>query len=71
MHLLRLSLRDDGEMPSLAQSREAVKREWSNEQRTAANEAFYRGLLARYSVKIERPRATADGGKPDLADARP
>jgi len=71
VHLVRIVRRDDGEVPSLAQSREAVKREWSNAQRTAANEAFYRGLLARYSVKIERPRATADGGKPDLADARP
>ena len=71
VHLVRIVRRDDGEVPSLAQSREAVKREWSNAQRTAASEAFYRGLLARYSVKIERPHAAADSSKPDLADARP
>lgn len=70
MHLVRISRRNDGDVPSLAQSREAVKREWSNAERTAASEAFYRGLLARYSVKIERPRTMADGGTPGLVDAR-
>jgi parvulin-like peptidyl-prolyl cis-trans isomerase-like protein len=70
VHLVRVSQRDEGEMPSLAQSREAVKREWSNAQRTAASEAFYRGLLARYSVKIEHPRAIQGSDKPDIADAR-
>lgn len=70
-HLVRITRRDEGDVPSLAQSREAVRREWSNAQRTTASEAFYRGLLARYSVTIERPRAIADGGKPDLAAARP
>jgi hypothetical protein len=71
VHFVRISRRDDGDVPSLAQDRAAIKREWSNAQRTAASEAFYRGLLARYAVKIEHPRAMPDGDKPDLADARP
>lgn len=71
VHLVRISRRDDGDVPSLAQSREAVEREWSNAQRAAASEAFYRGLLTHYSVKIEPPRTMPDGGKPGLADARP
>ena len=36
----------------------------------AASEAFYRGLLAQYTVKIEPPRAIPADGKPGLADAR-
>jgi hypothetical protein len=70
MHLVRITRRDEGGVPSLARSRDAVKREWGNAQRTAASEAFYRGLLAHYSVKIERPQAPPGAGKPDLADAR-
>jgi hypothetical protein len=70
MHLVRITRRNEGGVPSLARSRDAVKREWGNAQRTAASEAFYRGLLEHYSVKIERPPPMADAGKPDLADAR-
>ena len=46
--------RSDGGVPALDDVREAVRREWANARRLEANDAFYRGLLKRYSVTIER-----------------
>jgi len=45
----------NGSVPELATIRDAVRREWINRQRLAANEAFYRELLDKYTVIIERP----------------
>ena len=42
-------------MPALEDVRAAVRREWSNARRLEANEKFYRTLLQRYNVTIERP----------------
>jgi len=46
--------RSDGGVPALDDVREAVRREWANARRLEANDVFYRGLLKRYSVTVER-----------------
>jgi len=53
VHLVFVSQRTEGRLPALAEVREAVRREWDNARRLAANEAFYQELLARYTVTVE------------------
>lgn len=60
VHLVLISERTDGSLPSLEDVRAAVRREWSNARRLEANENFYRTLLQRYTVTIERPQAAKD-----------
>lgn len=55
MHLVRISERTEGRVPTLAEVRDAVRRDWDNARRLAANESFYQELLKRYTVTIERP----------------
>ena len=53
VHLVFVSERAEGRLPELAEVRDAVRREWDNSRRSAANEAFYQELLKRYTVTIE------------------
>jgi hypothetical protein len=58
VHLVKISERVEGRVPALADVREAVRREWDDARRVAANEAFYQGLLSHYSVTIEGAEAS-------------
>src|SRR6185503_4485088 len=53
VHLVFVGERTEGHLPALAEVRDDVRREWDDARRTAANEAFYQELLARYRVTIE------------------
>jgi hypothetical protein len=53
-HLVYVGAREAGRMPALDDVRDAVRREWANAQRLEANDAFYRDLLKRHTVTIER-----------------
>ena len=53
-HLVLVSERTEARLPALAEVRAAVRHEWANAQRLEANEKFYRDLLKRYTVTIER-----------------
>jgi hypothetical protein len=53
VHLVRITQRVEADMPPLATVRDAVHREWMNQQRRLAGEAYFRKLLDRYSVSIE------------------
>lgn len=53
VHLVFVRARTEGRIPALAEVRESVRREWEDARRVAANEAFYAGLLKRYTVTIE------------------
>lgn len=53
MHLVRVGARTDGRAPELDEVRDALRRDWLNERRIAANEAYYQSLLQRYTVTIE------------------
>lgn len=53
MHAVLLRERTEGRAPQLDEVREAVRRDWLNEQRIAADETYYQSLLQRYTVTIE------------------
>jgi hypothetical protein len=57
-HLVLLQAHTAGRMPTLEEARAAVTREWMNEERVRANEAFYQALLRRYKVVIQQPNAS-------------
>jgi hypothetical protein len=52
-HLVFVSFRTDGRLPTLAEDRDKVLQAWELSKRDEANEKFYRSLLERYSVTIE------------------
>lgn len=56
-HLVCLSERTPARAPALAEVRDAVRREWAEARRLAANEKFYQDLLKHYTVTIEQPAA--------------
>jgi hypothetical protein len=60
VHLVLIIDRTDSSLPALDDVRAAVRREWINARRLEANEKFYRTLLQRYTVTIERPQAAKD-----------
>ena len=61
-HLVLVKERTPGRLPALADVRDAVRSEWVNVHRLAANEQFYQGLLKHYTVTIEQPKLK-DGEK--------
>jgi hypothetical protein len=69
VHLVLVSARTEGRAPALEEVRDAVRRDWLNEQRIAANEKFYQSLLQRYTVTIEA-RTGQVTGEPSGASAR-
>ena len=52
-----MTARTEGSTPAWEDVRAVVRREWMNERRLEDNEKFYRTLLQRYTVTIERPVA--------------
>lgn len=55
LHLVRVTARRDAQARPLADVRDEVRREWTSAQRQQAQDRFYDALLAKYSVRIERP----------------
>jgi hypothetical protein len=53
VHLVRVDGREEGRLPPLAEIRDAVGRDWETARAEGAEQAFYRGLLDRYSVVVE------------------
>ena len=53
VHLVRLSARQAGRLPPLAEIRTVVLREWQATQQDQANEAFYEELRRKYDVRVE------------------
>jgi hypothetical protein len=60
LHLLFVTDREPGGVPSLDEVRPAAEREWLHDRRQDANERFYEALRGRYRVEIRLPDA-ADG----------
>jgi hypothetical protein len=64
MHLVRVTWRGVPTVPSLADAREVVRREWTRAQTAEARERLYRSLRARYTVTIEPlPSSAPSGGR--------
>ncbi len=59
VHLLRITERKPGYVPSLDEARKAVTREWENDQREAALASNYARLRKDYDVVIEGENAAA------------
>ena len=59
-HLVCISARTAGRQPALAEVRDAVRREWIEDQRLQANDKFYQAMLKHYTVTIEKPAAAPD-----------
>ena len=70
VHLVLMAERTDGSMPALEDVHAAVRREWSNARRLEANEKFYRTLLQRYTVTIERPQVAKNADVKRVAEAQ-
>jgi hypothetical protein len=70
LHLVLISERHSGSLPSLAEIRKGVEREWRNVRRKEASDAFYNGLRDRYEVSVEGPEAGDGEGDSKLAEAR-
>lgn len=67
LHLVRIVQRWPGAQPSLDAVRQDVEREWTQAHRKEAEEVFYRKLLERYVIHVERPGP--DGTSGDTTDA--
>ena len=53
VHLVLISERVDGRVPSLEEVRSEVEREWVRAKREESNEALYQAWLAQYNVTID------------------
>jgi hypothetical protein len=60
LHLVYIRERVDGRVPTLAEVRPAVQREWLAARRKEVHEQFYQRLRARYTVVVEQPQAASD-----------
>jgi hypothetical protein len=63
VHLVFLEDRVAGHVPPLADVRGEVERDLMAERREAANEALYRGLRERYTVRYESPPSDGASGQ--------
>ena len=55
VHLVLVSERTDGGLPTLAKVRDEVRREWFDARRVEATDKFYETLLRHYTIKVEVP----------------
>ncbi len=53
LHLVRVSARNTSTLPSLADIRPVVVREWQAQQRAQAGDSFYSSLRSKYEVRYE------------------
>ena len=54
-HLIRITKREAGGLPAIAEIRPILEREWNVDRRKESNERFYQALRARYDVEIRLP----------------
>jgi len=64
LHLVRVTGRKAGEIPTLAQARAAVEREWANVRRQEAERRRLDELLKKYEVVIKMPVMPAAASTP-------
>ena len=53
LHLIYISSRTKERLPSLAEIRESVNREWRSTKQHEANEIFYQSLYQRYEIILD------------------
>jgi len=68
VHLVLVGERIEGRLPTLAEARDTVRREWANAQRLDGSRRFYEEMLKRYTVTVENLDPPA--GQKTLAAAK-
>jgi peptidyl-prolyl cis-trans isomerase C len=58
LHLVRVTERQAGRLPPLAEVRSTVQRDWTEERRATLNERALERLRRRYEVRVEAPMAS-------------
>ena len=58
LHLVRIMKRETGGLPTMAEIRPILEREWNNDRRNEAKDHFYQTLRARYDIEIRLPEDT-------------
>ena len=61
IHFVKLSARQQGQLPPLAQVREQVLREWRYQKQQQLDKAMKDRLLANYDIIIDYPSAGSEG----------
>lgn len=61
LHMVKVDAKSPAREPTLAEARTAVERDWSAKQAEELNEAFYRAVRKRYTVRLPTEAATAGG----------
>jgi hypothetical protein len=61
LHLIRVLERNSGRVPTLAEVRDSVARDWTNAKRREFEDRRFEDLLKRYEVTIEAPAAQGSG----------
>src|SRR5512135_1890671 len=59
LHLVFVKERANGRLPDLKEAREILKRDWTAERQKELKDAAYAKIRGRYTVSVERPKATA------------
>lgn len=65
VHIVRVDSRTEGEAATLAEVRAAVERDWENDRRKTASEAWYQQLRSEYTIRVEAelPGRGTSGGE--------
>ena len=53
IHIVRIDSKTDGRVATLEDVRAAVERDWENERRISARDAYYQDLLDDYEIQID------------------
>ena len=64
LHLVRVEAHEPSRLPSLAEARPAVEREWEATQRREARARLLEALRARYEIEVERPGVADEASAP-------
>ena len=60
LHLLRITNREAGGLPAIAEIRPILEREWYATRRREANERLYQAIRERYDIEIRLPADSSD-----------
>ena len=63
VHVVRVTDREEGRLPELAEVRPIVEREWLAKRRQELKDLSYERLREGYEVIVELPDANSDAGK--------
>ena len=63
VHAVRVNSKTAAQSATLADVRAAVERDWENDRRVQAREAYYQGVLKNYTVQIDADLLAASAGR--------